>query len=126
MDLHRNTAAIITDGNRAIGVNGYFNLGAITGKMFINRVIEYLKDTVMKPSLIRVTDVHPGALPNGFKTFEFVNLGCSIDSAACGVLLLRKIGFVKRYDRFGRWLFGHGKCDAGMRNCFGEKEQFTG
>jgi hypothetical protein len=62
-------------------MNRYVNLGAVTGQMLVDRVIEDLKDKVMQTALIRIADIHSGALADGFQTFEFINLS--------GIVLLR-------------------------------------
>ena len=40
MNVDRNAAAVIADGNRTIDVNGDFDFVAIAGEMFVDRVVE--------------------------------------------------------------------------------------
>ena len=44
MHVDRNAAAVVAHGNRAIHLNGDFDLRAKTGEMFVDRVIENLED----------------------------------------------------------------------------------
>ena len=81
MHVDRNAAAVVADGNRAIDVNGDFDLGAIAGEMFVDRVIEHLENAVMQTAFIGVADIHAGPFPDGFEALQFVDLG--------GVVFLR-------------------------------------
>ena len=46
----RNTAAVIDDGNRIVGMDRDRNIFAITGQRFVDAVIDNLVDQVMQPS----------------------------------------------------------------------------
>ena len=65
MHLDRNPASVVTNRNRAIDVNRDVDLCAETGQMLVDRVVQDLKDAVMKSALIRIPDIHPGPFPNG-------------------------------------------------------------
>ena len=75
MHVDRNAAAVVANGNRAIDVDGHFDLGAITGEMFVDRVVEHLENAVMQAALVGVADIHARAFPDRFETLEFVDLG---------------------------------------------------
>jgi len=51
------------------------DFGTITGKMFVDRVIEYLKDAVVQTAFVRVTNIHSRTLSDRFETLEFIDLG---------------------------------------------------
>src|SRR5438045_9151679 len=55
-------------------MHSYFNFRAVTGEMFIDRVIENFENHVMQAALIRVADVHSGTFANGLEAFQFVDL----------------------------------------------------
>ena len=74
MDINGNSPSIIRDTNRAILIDRDIDLIAIPREMLIDRVIQNLEDAVMQSTLIRVSDIHSGTLPNGLKTLEFVDL----------------------------------------------------
>src|SRR4051812_17876151 len=43
--------------------------------MFVDRIIQHLKNAVMQPAFVRVADVHAGALSDRFQALELVNFG---------------------------------------------------
>ena len=43
--------------------------------MFVDRVIEHFENAVVQTAFVRVTDIHPRALPNRLETLEFIDLG---------------------------------------------------
>ncbi len=47
---------------------------AEAGEVLVDRVVEHLEDTVVQAALVRVADVHPGALADRLQPFEFVDL----------------------------------------------------
>ena len=45
------------------------------GEMLIDRVVEHFENGVVQTALGRgIADVHPGAFPDSFESFELVNL----------------------------------------------------
>ena len=78
--VHRDAAAVVGDGNRAIDVDGDLDARAVAGEMLVDRVVQHLEDAVVEAAFVGIADVHAGALADGLKTFEFVDL--------CGVVLL--------------------------------------
>src|SRR5690349_18674352 len=74
MDVDRNTAPIVSDGNTAIDVNGHFYLVAESGEMFVDRIVDDFINHVMQTALVRVADIHARALPDRFQPLEFVDL----------------------------------------------------
>ena len=73
--IDRNPAPVVTDGNRAIDVHGDVDLAAITGEVFVDRVIQHLENTMVQTAFIRVADIHAGAFSDGLETLELVDLG---------------------------------------------------
>ena len=43
--------------------------------MFVDRIIEHLKNHVVQPTLVRVADIHSRALSDRFESFKFIDLG---------------------------------------------------
>jgi hypothetical protein len=56
-------------------VDGDLDAVAVAGEVFVDRVVQHLEDAVVKTALVGVSDIHAGALADGLKTFEFVDLG---------------------------------------------------
>jgi hypothetical protein len=74
MNINRNTAAVVAHGNRTIDMHHDFNLGAKTGEMFVDRIVENFENAVMQTAFVRIADVHSGALPDCFEALQFVDL----------------------------------------------------
>ena len=74
MNIDRNTTAIVAHRDAAIDVNLYINLVAKSGEMFVDRIVENFEHHVVQAALVRVADVHAGALPDRFQTFQLVDL----------------------------------------------------
>ena len=51
------------------------DLFAISGKMFVDRIVENFVNEMVQPAFIRVADIHPGTFPDRFQAFELVDLG---------------------------------------------------
>jgi hypothetical protein len=71
--------------------------------MFVDRVVEYFKDAVMKTAFIGVTDVHTRTLAHGVKAFEFIDL-CCVVSLLCGNLCFGFLWLVRS--------LGHGETEG--------------
>src|SRR5689334_18698809 len=69
MNIDRDTASVVTHGYGTVDVHCDIDLGAISGEVFVDRVIENFKNEMMKTALIGVADVHSGAFPDGLETF---------------------------------------------------------
>ena len=68
--IGRNTTSVINDGDGLIAIDGDVDVISITCQGFIDRIIDDLKDKVMKPcSVRRIADVHAGTLTNSLQTF---------------------------------------------------------
>jgi hypothetical protein len=55
-------------------MNCDFDLVAKTSEMFVDRIVEHLKNHVVQAALIGVADVHPRAFPDRFQPFELIDL----------------------------------------------------
>src|ERR1700745_4184609 len=78
MHFNRDAAAIVPHRCRSVDVNGDVDLRAEARQMFVDRVIEYFKDTVMQPALVWVSDVHSRPLANRFQAFQLIYLCCAV------------------------------------------------
>src|SRR5436309_15503075 len=74
MNIDRNAASIVSNGDRSIHMDDHFDLRAKSREMFVNGVINDFVNQVMQPSLIRISDEHPRPFPDRFEAFKFVDL----------------------------------------------------
>ena len=91
MDLDRDAAAVVADGDGSVGVNGHLDPRAVAGQMLVDGVVEHLEDAVVETALIGIADVHPGALADRLESLKLVDLGGSVLLTTRGVLLLGNV-----------------------------------
>ncbi|MNL77981.1 hypothetical protein D3C87_2042720 [compost metagenome] len=66
MDVRRDTATVVGHGDGAIGIERDGDDIGMAGQGLIDRVVDDFVDHVMKTgAVIRITDIHAGALANG-------------------------------------------------------------
>src|SRR5690606_20972423 len=72
--IHRDTAAVVANGDRLIGVNGDADIGAVAGQCLIDGVVHHFEHHAVKAgAVIGVADVHARALAYGIQTFEYLD-----------------------------------------------------
>src|SRR5215469_6979481 len=74
MNIHRNTATVVADGDRSVDMDNRFDPCAESCEMFVDRIIENFVNEMMQPAFVRITDEHARPLPNGFESFQLINL----------------------------------------------------
>ena len=67
MNIHRDAASVVADGNRAVHMNGHFNLIAMTRQMFVHGIVQHLADAMMQRAFIRAADVHARLLAHSLQ-----------------------------------------------------------
>ena len=85
-DRHRDAAAVVTHGDRAVGVDRHIDRIAVARQGLVDGVVDDLVDEVMQPTVARGPDVHARALPDGLQTLE--------DGDVLGVVAARGAGAV--------------------------------
>ena len=65
--------AVIGDGDRTFARDLHGDGVAVTRQRFVDRVVDYFDDKVVKSSLVRRADIHTGAFADGFQSFEYLN-----------------------------------------------------
>ena len=91
VDIHRNAAPVVANGDRTVHVNGHVNTFAMTSQMFVHRVVEHLRDAVVQRPFIRAADIHAGLLADGLQTLQFAEFGRVVfvgNLRRLGILLL--------------------------------------
>ena len=73
MHVHRDAAAIVTDGNRTVHVDSDFDLAAIAGQVLVNGIVQHLENAVVETALVRVADIHSGPFSDGFQPLQLVD-----------------------------------------------------
>ena len=78
VDINWDASPVITNRNRAIGMQRYIDFCAVTCQNFIDRVINDLFKEVMQSTKTGVANIHSGALADSFKTFEHTKCICVV------------------------------------------------
>ncbi len=74
MDVGRNAAAVVTDGDGAIGVEDDDDAVAIASQSLVDGIVDDLIDHVVKAgTIIGVADIHAGPLANGVEALQHLD-----------------------------------------------------
>ena len=75
VDIDRHAAAVVADGKRAVGVQGNADGGGVSGKRFIDAVVDdFLREVVGAGGV----GVHARSATDGVKAFEYVDVGGAV------------------------------------------------
>src|SRR5690606_12503259 len=97
MDVHRDAAAVVLDGDDVTLVHGDPHARAEAGHRLVDRVVHDLVHEVVEPAPGGRADVHPGPLAHGVEALEHRDLAGRV----VGVLLLLFFLLV-RHARLGQ------------------------
>ena len=76
---HRDAAAIVFDGNRAVRIKLYQNQITMTGQSFINGIVRHFEHHMVQArSVIGVTDIHSRAFAHCIQAFKDLDRICAI------------------------------------------------
>ena len=105
MNVHRNAAAVVADGNRAVHVDRHLDLVAVAGEMFVHGIIQHFAHAMMQRALVRAADIHAGLLAHGLEPFEFAELRRVVN--ALRILVWRSVFFFRSESEFFAIKIGH-------------------
>ena len=94
LDVHRDAAAVVGDGDGVAVVDGHVDLGTVTGQRLVNGVVHDLVHQMMQTALTGGADIHTRALAHRLQTLQHLDLA--------GVILVvgRGIGICTGNDFF--------------------------
>ena len=71
VNIDRNTAAVITNGCRPVGIKDNFGFITITSQSFINGIIKnFINHVVQTRAVIGIADIHPRTFAHGVQPFQ--------------------------------------------------------
>ncbi|MNV77622.1 hypothetical protein D3C71_1710620 [compost metagenome] len=79
-------------------MNGYLNFRAVFGQVLVHRVIHDFPHQMVKPRRTGAANVHPGALPDGHKALQHLDI-IRIVSASLGLSRIYKQLYLFRHRR---------------------------
>src|SRR5688500_1056423 len=105
MQIHRNPAAVVLDGDRIVGVNPHADVVRVTGERFVDRIVDDFVHEMVKTAARRRADVHAGAFTDGFQSLEYLDLACVVTGRGlCGQSLSHDFSWWEtRKKRCERW-----------------------
>ena len=75
MRVDGDTAAVVGDGQEAVGVEADFDEGRVAGDGLVHGVVDDFGEEVVQRLLVGAADVHAGTAAHGFKAFEDLDVG---------------------------------------------------
>ncbi len=76
--VDRDAAAVVADGERAVGVKLDLDAGGVAGDRLVHRVVDDLGGEVVAGALVDAADVHAGAEADGLERFQHFDGGCVV------------------------------------------------
>jgi hypothetical protein len=73
VNIDRDAAAVVADRAGAIDMDGDIDFRAVSGEVFVDRVVENFEDAVVEAAFVCGPDIHSGALADAGEAFEFVD-----------------------------------------------------
>ena len=71
MDFDRDAAPVVGHRDRPVGIQDHLDNVAMSGKRLVDGVVDHLIDHMVKPrAVIRVADIHAGALSHRVQAFQ--------------------------------------------------------
>ena len=90
VQVRGDAAAVVLHGAAAIVVEVHVHTGAVAGEGLVHRVVHHLVDHLVEAvAIVRVADVHPGPLADGFEVPQYGDVVCGV---GVGRFLLRLDG----------------------------------
>ena len=80
MDARGDAAAVVQHGAGAVLVDGNADGVAVAGQSLVDGVVDDLLHKVMQAALVRRTDIHAGALSDGFQPFQNLYLLLAVNA----------------------------------------------
>jgi hypothetical protein len=83
--VNRNSAAVVFGADRVISVEGDVDLRTVPGERFVDTVVEYFAEKLVKAALAVVANVHSRSLSDGFKplqNLDLIGVIIALDNAA--------------------------------------------
>ena len=70
MDVNRNAAPVVTDGDGVVQVQHNFYFVAVPGHGLVNGIVDNFVHQMMEAAAVRAPDIHGRTFPNGLQTFQ--------------------------------------------------------
>ncbi len=75
VDVHRNAAPVVADGDRAIHMDRHLDVVAVPREMFVHGIVQHFLDAMMQRAFVRAADIHAGLFADGLQSLQLGQLG---------------------------------------------------
>ena len=89
LHVDRDAAAVVDDGDRAVGVDGDLDAVAVAGQRLVDGVVDDLVDQVVQAVDVGVADVHARPLADRLQALEDLDVGAGVVGRGRQVLVAR-------------------------------------
>ena len=84
MRIDRNAAAIVGDGDKAVGLHLDLDPVGVTGQRLVHGVVDHLGEQVMQRLLVGAADIHAGAAADRLEPFQNLDVLGGVAGFAAG------------------------------------------
>ena len=74
MRIDRDAAAVVGDGQEAVGAKLHLDAGGVAGDGLVHRIVDHLGEEVMQRLLVGAADIHAGPAAHRLQPFEHLDV----------------------------------------------------
>jgi hypothetical protein len=75
MRIDRNAAAVVGDGQEAVGAEFDLDEGGVAGQRLVHRIVDDFGEQVMQRLFVGAADIHAGPAAHRLQPFEHLDVG---------------------------------------------------
>ena len=84
MRVDRDAAAVVGNGEEAVGVHFHFDEGGVPGQRLVHGVVDHLGEQMMQRLFVGAADIHAGPAPYRLEPFEHLDVGGGVAVLGAG------------------------------------------
>ena len=84
MRIDRDAAAVVGDGQEAVGAQFDFDEGGMAGQRLVHRVVDDFGEQMMQRLFVGAADIHAGPAAHRLQAFEHLDIGRGIAGLGAG------------------------------------------
>jgi hypothetical protein len=92
MRIDRDAAAVVADGEKAVGRQFHFDEGCVTGQRLVHRVVDHFGEQVVQRPFVGAANVHARPPADRLKSFQNLDIGCGVAGLSATSLRRRSCG----------------------------------
>ncbi len=84
MRIDRNAAAVVGDGQKAVGAEFDFDEGRMSRQRLVHRVVDHFGEQMVQRLFVGAADIHAGPAAHRLEAFEHLDIGRGIAGLGAG------------------------------------------